>query len=62
MFYPIGDIEKDGYIHQDGSLRFEFSIMKNNFMKRAILEEKRSKNLRRLITCLSMKTTTTTTK
>ena len=46
LFYPISDIEKDGFLHQDGSLRFEFSVRKHNFMKKA-------QNLRRLITCLS---------
>ena len=29
-FYAIDDLEKDGFIHADGSLRFEFKIKKNN--------------------------------
>ena len=27
-FYPIADLRKDGFIHADGSLRFEFRIKK----------------------------------
>ena len=29
-FYAIDDLEKDGFIHPDGSLRFEFGIKKHN--------------------------------
>jgi hypothetical protein len=30
-YYPINDLAKDGFIHADGSLRFEFKIKKHNF-------------------------------
>ena len=30
-FYLIADLSKDGFIHADGSLRFEFYIKKHNF-------------------------------
>ena len=30
-FYAIADLAKDGFIHADGSLRFEFKIKKHNF-------------------------------
>ena len=29
-FYPIANLAKDGFIHADGSLRFEFNIKKLN--------------------------------
>ena len=28
-FYRIADLEKDGFIHPDGSLKFEFAVEKN---------------------------------
>ena len=30
-FYTIDDLVKNGFIHLDGSLQFEFYIKKNNF-------------------------------
>jgi hypothetical protein len=30
QFYAIADLEKNGFIHADGSLRFVFKIKKNN--------------------------------
>lgn len=30
QFYEIKDLEKDGFVHADGSLRFEFKIKKKN--------------------------------
>ena len=30
-FYAIADLEKDEFIHPDGSLRFEYGIKKKNF-------------------------------
>ena len=34
-FYKIADLEKNGFIHdEDGSLRFEFEIQKQNFRKK----------------------------
>ena len=29
-FYAIADLEKDGFIHPDGSLRFEYKVEKRN--------------------------------
>lgn len=29
-FYAIADLAKDGFIHTDGSLRFEFAIKRHN--------------------------------
>ena len=29
-FYEIADLEKDGFIHSDGSLRFEYKVEKRN--------------------------------
>ena len=33
-FYAKADLEKDGFIHPDGSLRFEFFVQKHNYMQR----------------------------
>ena len=33
-FYAIADLEEDGFIHPDGSLRFEYSIKKRNLLKK----------------------------
>ena len=33
-FFKLADLEKDGFIHGDGSLRFEFLIKRQNFKKR----------------------------
>jgi len=30
-FYAIADLAKDGFIHADGSLKFEFAIKRHNF-------------------------------
>ena len=30
-FYATADLEKDGFIHPDGSLRFEYKVEKCNF-------------------------------
>ena len=30
-FYKIDDLDKDGFIHPDGSLRFESTIKKHDF-------------------------------
>ena len=29
-FYAIADLKKDGFIHPDGSLRFEYKVEKRN--------------------------------
>ena len=39
-FYKISDLEQDRFIHPDGSLKFEFSIKKHQFQRRAITAEK----------------------
>ena len=33
-FYKIDDLEKDGFIHEDGSLCFTFTIKKQNKQER----------------------------
>ena len=33
-FYTIAYLEEDGFIHPDGSLRFEYSIKKRNLLKK----------------------------
>ena len=38
-FYKIADLAKDGFIHEDGSLRFDFKIKKHNFQKIAMEAE-----------------------
>ena len=30
-FYKSDELERDGFIHQDGSLRFEFEIIKKSY-------------------------------
>ena len=30
-FYKSDELERDGFIHQDGSLRFEFEIIRQNY-------------------------------
>ena len=30
QFYSLAEVEKNGFIHADGSLRFEFKIEKHN--------------------------------
>ena len=42
QFYPIPDLKKDGFIHTDGSLKFEFQIKKQNYRKRAEEAQKRA--------------------
>ena len=32
-FHPISDLAKDGFIHEDGSLRFQFFIKKHQLRK-----------------------------
>ena len=32
-FYKSDELERDGFIHPDGSLRFEFEIIKKNYRK-----------------------------
>ena len=55
-FYKIADLEKNGFIHPDGSLRFEFSIKRHQFERRAITAEKEAnkkvKNLMSLVKSL----------
>ena len=38
-FYAIADLAKDGFIHEDGSLRFEFKIKKHNLLRKLELAE-----------------------
>ena len=33
-FYPLNKLYRDGFIFPDGSLRFEFSIKKLNYLQR----------------------------
>lgn len=39
LFYEIKDLKKDGFIHKNGTLKFQFSIRKHNFKKRALAAE-----------------------
>ena len=34
LFFKIESLDKYGFIHSDGSLRFEFYIKKNDFIKK----------------------------
>ena len=36
-FYAIADLAKDGFVHADGSLRFEFKIKKHNQLRFLIM-------------------------
>ena len=39
-FYPIKDLLKDGFIHSDGSVRFEYYVKRSNFFKKLTEESK----------------------
>ena len=39
LFYKKDKLERDGFIHQDGSLNLRFFVKKNKFQERALLAE-----------------------
>ena len=43
QFYKIADLEKDGFVHPDGMLHFQFAVKKNNYMQRLELAKEQNR-------------------